>query len=136
MYSKEALTLYEDLLNKVSPKVAYVKEAASIPTPAEAVKWITEFSKTLAPETSSLWKKTWPFLATAGMAGAPAYAIGKHRTQAASDWDKMKYGLGGLGVGLSAPLLYNLVKGGDLSALANRLGAKDYSPEYADFTSL
>lgn len=80
-------------------------------------------------------------LATASLLGIPTAAVlgknyGKRSVEVKDDWDKAKYGLTGLAVGLSAPVLYNALTGGkDLSSLAAMLG-NNPNPSYSDFTSI
>ena len=149
MFTKEAMDLYENLLDKMGPEVQFFNSAEGNTKTADWKSEATEqiLSKLrsggsqLGDSATSIISKgigdasiNSPLLKTLGLAvpavGAGAYGIGKWHASAQDDWDNLKYGLGGVGLGLLAPHLYKGLSGTGLGALANN----EYDP--SDFTSI
>jgi hypothetical protein len=191
MYSKEALDLYEQLLNKVASPIVFEqsKTAAvdwkSIPgkvknfifnpkskfNPIRPPDGDPTFKKYVAGLSDKIlnhlhtqgypnvpdnvldelltkeipaagehlvendWMSPW---ARAFALGVPSAAIGgayagKNVGQSADEWDKMKYGLGGLGLGLLGPAMYTKLTGNNY---LNALSDNKNPPAHTDFTSI
>jgi hypothetical protein len=116
MYSKTAMELYSKLLIKVAD-VSFAKKA--LPLLGDIVK---SHPSTLLT------------LLGLGAAVPGAFYVGRKSKGVSNEWDKLKYGLGGLGVGLSAPLALNSL----LSPYKTLpgLGFTPSNSEVTDFSSL
>ena len=119
MYSKEAMSLYEELLTKVSSDISFTKEKTAAPN------FLSNLHEKMMNQPVLPW-----MLGAGGAAGLGGLYLGRQSRDATNLWDKLKYGLTGASMGLTAPILLN-----------NLLGAQSplaFTPnnEAFDFTSV
>jgi hypothetical protein len=148
-------------MNKIYDHLARVTGGVRSPNPGEIEEAVKAYRGSVGPEMAHVnldkliegvhevapehlgidWKKNPSNVLALGAAAAtvPAYYLGKRVQGAGDEWDKLKYGLGGLGVGLASPFVYNALKNNNLGALSSYLpGMSDQQNQQAisDFTSI